>query len=192
MDFKKHLEKSWDLTLEHIVPLILMTIVMVFTSIITLGIFAPVTMAGYMQAILLMTREGREPKIQDIFSQMRLFLPLLGFSLLAVIAIFVGTAMMVLPGLLIGLAIAYGCLYLIPLMTDKNLRLTDAVRESISLSLKGNPAEHAIVVILFMGISWIGSCTVIGWVFTEPLATVFLMLVYEKRKSELPLQQKEE
>jgi hypothetical protein len=48
MDFKKHLLRAWELTLKFIVPLVLMTLVMLVVSFLTLGILAPVTMAGYM------------------------------------------------------------------------------------------------------------------------------------------------
>ena len=181
MDFKKHLETSWNLTLQFIVPLISMTLVMIFASILTLGILAPVTTAGYMQAILLMIREGREPKVQDVFSRMELFLPLLGFAVILLIAVIVGLTMLILPGILIIFAVSFGCLYMIPLMTDKQFGLIDAIRESISISLQENVVEHAVVVILFMGIMWIGSFVIIGCLFTQPLATVFLLSVYEEK-----------
>ncbi len=186
MDFKGHLEKSWHLTLQFIVPLIFMTLLMVFSSLLTLGILGPVTLAGYMHAVLLLVRDGREPKVQDVFSQMGLFLPLLGFGVVTVIATAVGAMMLILPGILIVLGIVYSCLYMMPLMTDRKLSLTDAVKESFSMALKGDPMEHAIVVILFLGISWVGSFVVIGWLFTQPLATVFLVLVYQERISQMP------
>lgn len=186
MDFKEHLEKSWHLTLQFIVPLIFMTLVMVFSSFLTLGILGPVTLAGYIHSILLLVRDGREPKIQDVFSQMGLFLPLLGFSVVAVIAVAVGASLLILPGLLIALGIAYGCFYMMPLMTDRKLPLMDAIKESFSMALKGDPMEHAIVVILFLGISWIGSFVVVGWLFTQPLATVFLVSVYQERIIQVP------
>jgi hypothetical protein len=78
MDFKRHIETAWNLTLANIVSLILMTLVMVAISSLTLGILAPVTMAGYTQSLLQLVRNGREPKVQDLFSHMNLFLPLLG------------------------------------------------------------------------------------------------------------------
>jgi len=90
MDFKKHMVKAWELTLQFVVSLILMTLVMAAISAITLGILAPVTMAGYVHSILLMIREGREPRIQDLFSQMKLFFPLLGFGIIMLIAVLVG------------------------------------------------------------------------------------------------------
>jgi len=181
MDFKKHLETAWHLTLKFIAPLIFMTLVMACASFLTLGILAPVTAAGYIQAVLLMFREGREPKIQDVFSRMDLFLPLLAFEVIAVIATAVGLSLLVLPGVLISLAIAFGCLYMLPLMTDRNMKLMDALKESFSMSFQGNTADHFVVTLLVIGISWIGVNTVIGWLFTQPMATIFLVSVYEER-----------
>ena len=68
MDFKKHLEIAWNLTLRYITPLVFMTLVMFVVSFLTAGLLAPVTMAGYMHSILLMVRNEREPKIQDVFA----------------------------------------------------------------------------------------------------------------------------
>jgi len=186
MDFKKHLETAWHLTLKFIAPLIFMTLVMACASFLTLGILAPVTAAGYIQAVLLMFREGREPKIQDVFSRMDLFLPLLAFEVIAVIATAVGLSLLVLPGVLISLAIAFGCLYMLPLMTDRNMKLMDALKESFSMSFQGNTADHFVVTLLVIGISWIGVNTVIGWLFTQPMATIFLVSVYEERMRRIP------
>ena len=38
MDFRKHLETAWSLTLANLVPLIFMTLVMFAVSVLTLGI----------------------------------------------------------------------------------------------------------------------------------------------------------
>ena len=51
--------------------------------------------------MLLAMREGRKPKIADLFSEMRLFLPLLGFGVLAMLAISLGFTLLVVPGFLV-------------------------------------------------------------------------------------------
>ena len=178
MDFKAHIETAWNLTLKHILPLIIMTLVMVIISGLSLGILAPVTLAGYMHSILLMLRDQREPKVQDLFSHMRLFFPLLGFAIVAVILTLIGFVLLMIPGIIIALAISFFCLYMIPLMTDQNLGLMPAIKQSSSMVTKDKTLEHIIVLIIFLGISWIGSFVVIGWLFTQPLATTFLISVY--------------
>jgi hypothetical protein len=181
MDFKNHILLAWNMTLKHIVSLIIITLVMLGISIVSLGILAPVTMAGYMQSILTLIRNGREPKIQDLFSQMRLFLPLLAFSIVVFIAIIIGFMLFFLPGLLIALAISFCCIYMIPLMTDGNLGIIDAIKQSYRMATTGPIADNVVVVIIFWIITMIGSSVFIGFLFTQPLATLFLMSVYEEK-----------
>ena len=180
MDFKYHLETAWKLTLQYIAPLILMTLAMIVISFITLGIMGPVVVAGYMHSILLLIREGREPKVQDIFSHMRLFFPLLLFGIIIFIITLMGIMLLFLPGVLFVLAISFCCIYMLPLMTDRNLGLIDAIKESFSMVTKEQLVDHVVVFILFVGISAIGSSVFIGSLFTQPLATLFLMSVYNR------------
>jgi hypothetical protein len=181
MDFKKHLEKAWNITLKNLVMLILMTLVMMVVSFFTLGILAPVITAGYLQAIIELIRSGREPRMEDLFSQMRLFLPLLAFSAITTIVILIGFALIMLPGLLVALAVAFGCLYMLPLMTDKQMGLIDALKTSWQMAVKENIAEHIVVVILFFGLMAIGGSVFIGTLFTQPFASVFLISIYLER-----------
>ena len=181
MDFKKHLEAAWNMTLKHIVILVLMTVVSLAISFFTLGILGPVVMAGFVQSVIQMMRDGREPRMDDLFSQMRLFLPLLGFSILVGIAVLVGFMLFILPGLAIALAVTFGCLYVLPLMTDRRLALIDAVKTSWQMAFKDNVADHIVVVILFIGLMAVGSSVFIGVLFTQPFATVFLVSVYLER-----------
>ena len=181
MDFKKHIVKAWALTLQFIVSLVLMTLVMSAVAVVTLGILAPVMMAGYMQSVLLMIRESREPKIQDLFSEMKLFFPLLAFGFVSFIAVAIGFMLLVIPGFLVIMAVSFSCLYMLPLMTDKRLGLVEAIKESYAMAVRDNIPEHIVVAILFLAISGIGSSFLIGFLFTQPLATVFLLSVYDER-----------
>ena len=184
MDFKTHLERAWDITLNNLVMLIFMTLVMMVVSIVTLGILAPVIMAGYIQSIILLVRDRREPRMDDLFSQMRLFLPLLVFCILFGIVVIMGFTMIIIPGFLVALAAAFGCLYMLPLMTDRQMGLVDALKTSWQMALKENVADHIVVVILFFGLMAIGSSVFIGTLFTQPFATVFLASVYLERMKE--------
>ena len=186
MNFKYHLETAWNMTLKFIAPLIFITLVMFLLWFFTIGILAPVTMAGYMHSILLMLRDGREPKIQDLFTQMKLFLPLLGFSILVFIATVIGFMLLVLPGIVISLVISFCCLYMLPFMTDKELGLFEAVKESYTMTTRGVFIDQIVVLILFLGISAAGSAVFIGSLFTQPLATIFLLSVYEEKIKQPP------
>jgi hypothetical protein len=181
MDFKMHLERAWDITLKNLVMMIFMTLVMMVVSIFSLGILAPVTMAGYIQSIIQLVRDRREPRMEDLFSQMRLFLPLLLFSIIFGIVVIIGFTLIIIPGFLVVLAAAFGCIYMLPLMTDRQMGLVDALKTSWQMALKENVADHVVVVILFFGLMAIGSSVFIGTLFTQPFATIFLISIYLER-----------
>ena len=181
MDFKEHLERTWKIFTAFLPQLLLTTLGLIGISIITLGILAPVATAGYMHSLLLALREERKPEIGDLFSQMRLFLPLLGFSLAAGIALLVGFALLVLPGIIMVLALVFFCLYMIPLMTDREMGLIEAVKESGRMALEEPVAEQVAVVALYIAISAVGQSFILTALFTQPFATLFILTVYERK-----------
>jgi hypothetical protein len=77
------------------------------------------------------------------------------------------------------LALSFFCLYMLPLMTDKEMGLIDAIKESSRMAMEEPIAEHIVVVALFIGITAVGQSFVIGTLFTQPFATLFILLVYE-------------
>ncbi len=181
MNFQKHFETAWHLTIQFIVPLIIMTLIMIAVGVLTLGILAPVMIAGYVQSILLLLREKREPTIQDLFSQMKLFLPLLLFGIVIFIGVAIGMMLLILPGILLILAVMYSCFYMIPLMTDQNMGLIDAVKKSYAMAMEGKRLDHIVAVIIFFTITSIGGSVFIGALLTQPFATIFFASVYEEK-----------
>ena len=186
MNFKQHFETACNLTLKFIAPLLVMTLVMVVASFVTLGILGPVLMAGYMHTVLLMLREGREPKVQDLASQMRLFLPLFIFGIIVFFAVLIGYSLLILPGILVMIAVSYCCLYMLPLMIDRDSGIIDAIKESYAMSITGNLVDNIAVFIIYIGLLAMGSSFFIGFLFTQPFAAVFLLSVYEE-KTKMPL-----
>ena len=185
MDFKQHFEKSWQVFTSFLPSLLISTVILLGASMLTLGILAPVLTAGYMQSLLLAIREGRKPEIKDLFSEMHLFLPLLGFGILIGIAVFLGLAMLVLPGLAVILAVAFFCIYMLPLMTDQQFRLFEALQESSRMAMQKPIAEHLAVVAVYLVLTSLGSSTGLGTLFTTPMATLFVLSVYEVKRIRL-------
>ena len=181
MDFKSHIENAWHLCLKNIAPLILTTLVLSILSILTLGLFTAVLLSGYVYSLLLLIREGREPKIQDLFSHLNLFLPLFLLSILLFLATMIGFKLFFLPGIAVLCMVTFGGIYILPLMVDKKLGLVDAVKGSWEMAVKGNIADHIVVVILFIGLISIGSSVFIGTLFTQPFATILVLSVYIER-----------
>ena len=181
MDVKQHILSAWDITLGNIVSLLLITLVMIGMSTLTFGILAPVMMAGYTQSLLQLLRSGREPRIQDVFTHMKLFLPLLGFSIVVLVATSIGFVLFFLPGIIVIVGVTFCCIYMIPLMTDRGMGLVAAVKESYAMARRGQLVDHLAVVILFMAINMIGGTVFVGVLFTHPMATLFLLSTYEEK-----------
>ncbi len=181
MDFKAHLKTAWEHTLQFIVPVILLTLVQMVVITFSLGILAPVTSAGYMQSLLLALREGREPKIGDLFSEMRLFLPLLAFGVLAMLAMFLGFLLLIIPGFLVAAFLVFATIYMMPLMTDRNMGLFDALKESWSMAVRKPLADQIVLMILYMVILSVGGSIAIALLIAQPFATFFVLSVYRER-----------
>ncbi len=187
MDFGYHMERAWQVFARFLPSVLLLTLALIGMSMITLGIMAPVCTAGYMQSLLLALREDRRPEVRDLFSQMRLFFPLLGFGILVTLVLLTSFALLVLPGLLAMVAVSFACLYMIPLMTDQEMGLFEALAESWRMAVQKPLAEQFAVVAVYVVLTSIGNSTGLGALFTQPFATLFVLSVYEvKRRRLLP------
>jgi membrane-anchored glycerophosphoryl diester phosphodiesterase (GDPDase) len=100
------------------------------------------------------------------------------------IAVVVGFFLLVLPGLAVVFAVTFGCLYLLPLMTDRKLNLVDAIKTSWKMAFDDSIADHIVAVILFMGLLSIGTSVFVGIVLTQPFAFVFLISVYLEKTNQ--------
>jgi uncharacterized membrane protein len=79
------------------------------------------------------------------------------------------------------MAVTFGCLYVLPLMTDRRMGLIDALKTSWHMAIQKSVADHIVVVILFMGLMAVGGSVFIGILFTQPFAMVFMVSVYLER-----------
>ena len=181
MDFKEHLKIAWEHTLQFIVPVILLTLLQMLVITFSLGIMAPVTTAGYIQSLLRAMREGRAPKIGDLFSEMRLFIPLFAFGILAVLVTLLGFVLLVVPGFFVAGFLVFATIYMIPLMTDRNMGLFDAIKESWNIALRKPLTDQFVLTVLYLLILSIGGSIPLALVFAQPLATFFMLSVYTER-----------
>jgi hypothetical protein len=181
MNFGEHIETAWRTTMKFIGPVLILTLAQIVVSVASLGFLAPVTMAGYMQSLLLALREGREPEVKDLFSDMRLFFPLLLFGFLVAVALMIGFAMLVFPGIIMAACLVFGTIYMVPLMTDKDMGLFDAIAESWAIATRDPWADQIILTLLYLVIISVGSSLVVAVLITQPLATLLVLSVYEER-----------
>ena len=182
MNIKYHIETAWKLCIGNIVSLIILTLVTAAVSIVSIGILAPVAFAGYIHSLFQLLKYNREPRTQDVFSQLRLFLPLFIFGLAVFIISIIGFTLFVIPGILFTLIIGYTCLYMIPIMVDRKLGLLDAIKKSISMVTSSHLSDHIVVFIIFAALITVGGSSFIGFLFLQPFATLFLLSVYENIK----------
>lgn len=184
MDIKICLERAWYLTRDNLVMLIVITLVMAVVSTLSLGILGPVVFAGYIHSLLLVVRRRRAPRVQDLFSRMSLFLPLLVFAVVSSIAVGLGLLLFFIPGIVLALAISFFCLYMVPFMVDYRLGLVEAVRESAHLVLH-DFQNHAVTALIYIGLCWLGSLVAVGWLLTLPFGTIFILQMYDHYIAEI-------
>jgi membrane-anchored glycerophosphoryl diester phosphodiesterase (GDPDase) len=137
-----------------------------------------------MQSLLLALREGREPKIGDLFSEMRLFLPLFAFGLLAMIATTIGFMLFVLPGFAVAAFIVFATIYVMPLMTDKKMGLLDAVKESWRMAVRKPVGDQVVLMVVYLLLMSLGSSIAVAVLFTQPLASFLVLSVYRERQGQ--------
>lgn len=181
MDFQKHLKNGWDNTIQFIGPVVLLTLVQVLVGLISFGLLAPVTMAGFIQSLLRAQREKRPPQIGDLFCEMKLFLPLLFLGFCIGTALVIGYLFLVLPGLLLTVFVAFAGLYIIPLMVDRRMGVIESVKGSWKLSVSEPITDQIVVSLLYAGIMSVGGSIFIIFLFAQPLATFILLSVYDEK-----------
>ena len=181
MDFKKHFEAAWMNTLKFIGPVLLLTLVQVIVIVLSLGILAPVTTAGYMQSLLQAQREGRPPELRDLFCRMSLFLPLFAFFLLVLIVTMIGFKFLVLPGFIVAFFIIFATMYMIPLMTDKGRGIMEALKESWEMATRTPVTDQIVIALAYLILLSIGGSIPFALLITQPFAMFLLLSVYDER-----------
>ena len=181
MDFKDLIVRSWQNTLNHIGPLLLITFVQGVLIFVSFTILAPVTTAGYIDSLLQVIRDDRKPEVGDLFSQMRLFFPLLLFWFLILVVAIIGFFLLLLPGLAVLAFISFAAFYLLPLMVDQKLGLFDALKASWQAAMQEPVSEHIIVVIIYVAIMSLGSSLWFAFLITQPMATFIMVEAYQYR-----------
>ncbi len=125
MNFQAYLEDTYRIIKAEPVILILGGLLVQLLTVFSLGILAGPLIGGYTLLVILSLRENRKPVFNDIFSGLQQFANLFPYFLVLLL-IFFGFMLLILPGLLF----ATWWLYVLPLMVDKKMSFTDAMRVS--------------------------------------------------------------
>ena len=127
MNFQAYLEDAYRIIKEEPVILILGGFIVQLLTILSMTILAGPLMGGYFLLIIYYLRDNRKPSFNDIFSGLQQFGRLLPFFLVLVL-ILVGFMLLILPGFLF----ATWWIYVLPLMVDRKISYSEAMRLSMN------------------------------------------------------------
>ncbi|HJN51342.1 MAG: hypothetical protein QGI68_10750 [Pseudomonadales bacterium] len=180
MSANYHLRRACGIWLANFVPITMMTLVYLVLSIVTLGFMSAVLEVGFMHALLRLIREERRPQVGDLFSHMHVFFPLLVFTIAVAIIAVICVVLLRVAGIILLITIAFFCIYMLTFMADQKVGVIDAIEDSVDLAVHGDIAQHIGVLVIYLLVKVLGS-TIILLPVTEPIAIIFLVLVYLDR-----------
>ena len=127
MNFQAYLEDTYRIIKAEPVILVLGGLVVQLLTILSMGILAGPFLGGYFLLIIYFFRDNKKPSFNDIFAGLQQFGNLLPYFLVLLL-IFIGFMLLILPGLLF----ATWWLYVLPLMVDKKISFSEAMRLSMN------------------------------------------------------------
>ncbi len=130
MNFQAYLEDAYRIIKEEPVILILGGFTVQLLTILSMTILAGPLMGGYFLLIIYYLRDKRKPSFNDIFSGLQQFGRLLPFFLVLVLILvgFMILILLILPGFLF----ATWWIYVLPLMVDRKISYSEAMRLSMN------------------------------------------------------------
>jgi len=126
MNFQAYLQDTYRIIKEEPLILILGGLLVQLLTIVSMGILAGPILGGYFLLIIYYLRDNKKPSFNDIFSGLQQFGNLFPYFLVLLL-IFIGFMLLILPGLLL----ATWWLYVLPLMVDRRISFSDAMRLSM-------------------------------------------------------------
>jgi hypothetical protein len=171
LDIGLALKQAARLFVKDLSPLLIAALIAAALSVLTLGILTGPLFAGLYGMVIGRVRDGRQPEVGDVFSGLDRFWSYAGAAL--VLVVLVGLASITIVG---GFLLAAIWLYVFPLMVDRGLSVSDAMRESKDLVMKNGFWEHVALVVL---LALIGA--VAGWplgVLVAPFTVALVTAAY--------------
>jgi hypothetical protein len=127
MNFQAYLGDTYRIIKEEPLILILGGLVVQLLTLLSMGILAGPFLGGYFLLIIYFLRDNKKPTFNDIFWGLQQFRNLFPFFLVLLL-IFIGFMLLVIPGLLF----ATWWLYVLPLMVDRKISFSEAMRVSMN------------------------------------------------------------
>ena len=174
VDIGKLFQRSWGLFQAKPVEHILASLVVFVLSMLSLGLlFGPLSV-GQIRMIEKQQR-GESIAVNDVFAGFSSFGPAFLTSLIILIGVFIGTLLLVLPGLLVGLAWGFAIWF----VALEGASPTAALSGSWQL-LKNHTVSVLVVFVLLGVVNAVASSIVLATLLTAPLSMIFGTLAYQE------------
>lgn len=180
IDIGKLFQRTWALFQSKPVEHLVAGLIVLALSIVSLGVlFGPLSV-GQIRMVEKQQR-GETPRIEDVFAGFSSFGPAFLTSLILFVAVFVGMLLLVLPGVLVGLAWGFAIWF----VALEGASASTALSGSWQL-LKNHTLSVIVVFVLLGVINVLASSVVLATLLTGPLSMIFCTLAFQEMQSSAP------
>lgn len=170
LDLRALLSGTTRLFLGHLLFYLLAGVVLIVGSSLTLGLLAGPLVLGLIRTVQAQTVSDTAPDMaQFLRASFEQLLPGVALGLIIGLAVFVGTLLVVLPGVVIAVVVAFSPFYL----ALENRGVINSLKASMAL-VKEHLGSTLLLLILTLAINLAGSLVVVGAVVTLPFSLVLM------------------
>jgi hypothetical protein len=162
------LSASWTLFKQRPGTHILAFLIVVFGGALTLGLAAAPLLVGYLRMIDRM-RRGESAEVGEVLEGLSSFTPAFVAGLITAVAIAIGSALIVLPGVVVAVVWSYG-LWFVALEGQGAI---DALASSWAIARR-QASSLLLVLLAAVALNFLGGLVVLGVLVTGPLALIFM------------------
>lgn len=170
---KRSVTEAWTLFTSDALLFLLAPIVVVLLSAISFGILSGPLTVGLIQLVR-RRRRGQPGAVGDVFGGFASFGASFVAMILLAIAFAIGTALLIVPGLLV---LLFGA-WTFHAMTYRGLSAFAAIEASVAL-VRANPLPTLVLLIVSAVLCAAGSAVVLGALLTGPFAILMVTIGYE-------------
>lgn len=171
LDISRVLTDSWRVFLKDIGTLLIAALIACVLTVLTLGILAGPLAAGLIGMVIGRVRDDQRPEVGDLFAQMHRFWTFFGAAVALVLLI--GFACLTIVG---GIILATIWLYVFPLMVDRGLGLSEALKTSKDMVVEGGFWEHLALLIVLVMIGAVANGALA--ILATPFSVVVVVVAY--------------
>lgn len=180
VDIGKLFQKSWGLFQSKPVEHLVVSLIVFVLSMVSLGLlFGPLSV-GQIRMIEKQQR-GEDIAINDVFAGFASFGSAFLTTLILFVGVFIGMLLLVLPGVLVGLAWGFAIWF----VALENASPTAALSGSWQL-LKNNTVSVLVVFVLLGVVNAVAGTVVLATLITAPLSMIFGTVAYQEMVGSTP------